>query len=373
MELLVFLKSSNIDNRINRHRKITISQLNSNTAKHFFSLGSLHLATKTFAFLLHTVYFGGIIEILLQTGRQHRKVPDMQIIENKDIFFIINPNSGIKKTRKFIKELNKSDKSISFAITNNLDELAATFKENSEKYKVFVFVGGDGTVNEAVKYLYGKKNKLLGVFPAGSGNGFAIELGFKKSVDSLIKDINKGESMDIDVLSVNDEKCINMAGLGFDSFVAHCFSQSKSRGLKNYIVSTVKSIFIFKPFCATVTIDKTIIEDKFQMITIANTRQFGNNAIIAPQAKPNDEIFEVVLIKPFPFYMYPVFVVKLFLGSLKDSKYIKFVEAKENVEIKSDFKKYHIDGEPKIFEDSLCIKMLQSKIHIIKTAHNRLT
>ncbi|MDA3778956.1 MAG: YegS/Rv2252/BmrU family lipid kinase [Bacteroidales bacterium] len=297
----------------------------------------------------------------------------MQFIDNREILFIVNPHSGRNKALKIVKKISALNLGIACIITKNLLELDNIFKENIDKYKAFIIVGGDGTVNETLKYLFEKEDKFLGVLPAGSGNGFSRELGFRKSLNSLVKDINKGESMNLDLLSVNNNKCINVAGIGFDSFVAHCFEKSKNRGLKTYILSTLKSIFIFKPFHASLLIDNKKIEGKFQMITFANTRQFGNNAIIAPQAKPNDGIFEVVLIKPFPFYLYPFFVVKLFSGQLKDSKYITYLKVLKMLEIKSNFKKYHIDGEPRSFEDKLCIKMLKSKIRIIKTAHNRWT
>lgn len=296
----------------------------------------------------------------------------MQFIDNREILFIINPKAGGRKALRIAKKISALNLEIPFFITNNLIELDKVFKENMDKYKAFVVVGGDGTVNEASKYLIERKDKFLGVFPAGSGNGFSRELGFRKSLKSLINDIHKGESMNIDMLSVNNNNCMNVAGIGFDSYVAHCFEKSSIRGLKTYFISILKAFFVFKPFHASILIDNLRIEDKFQMISIANTRQFGNNAIIAPNAKPNDGIFEVVLIKPFPFYLYPNFVLKLFSGSLKDSKYITFIKVSEMVEIKSDFKKYQIDGKPKSFENSLCIKMLKSKIRIIKTIHNNL-
>jgi YegS/Rv2252/BmrU family lipid kinase len=294
----------------------------------------------------------------------------MQYIDNKDILIIINPNSGKKNIKKIVKEINSLNYNIAFVITNNLDELKNVFKSSIEKYKVFIVVGGDGTINETLQYLYNRNDKLLAVLPAGSGNGFSRELGFRDSIQSLINDTKKGELLNVDILSINENLCINTAGLGFDSFVAHIFQKSNRRGLKNYIYSTIKSIFKFKPFYAKLILDSKIIHGKFQMITIANTRQFGNNAIISPQSNPTDNIFELVLVSPFPFYLYPIFIIKLFSGTLKSSKFIKYIKVKDGITIESEFKKYHIDGEPKIFTHNLSIKMLKNKVKVIKTAHN---
>ncbi len=294
----------------------------------------------------------------------------MKKFEDKDILFIINPNSGHKKSKKIAEKI--SDSGISCVITENEKELEKVFKEKIEKFKIFIVAGGDGTVNEAIKYLSDGNDKLLGIFPAGSGNGFARELGFKKNIKSLISDAKKGDFLLIDLLSVNNNLCINIAGIGFDSYVAHNFQKRKKRGLKSYISTVINAIFSFKPFNAEIITKNKIITEKLQMITIANTGQFGNNAIISPQSKPNDNIFELVLVKPFPFFIYPAFVFKLFFGLLKNSKYIKFIKVKDKLEIKTDFNLYHTDGEPKSFEKELSVKMLKNKIRIIKTRHCKL-
>lgn len=294
----------------------------------------------------------------------------MPAIKSNEILFIINPNSGNQKAELLTELIHSMDPGISVALTRNLKERSDTFKQNLNKYKVFVLVGGDGTVNKAIKYLLGYDDKILAVYPAGSGNGFANELGFTKNLEQLIEAAKKGDSLLVDVLSVNKKNCINVAGLGFDSYVAQQFHLGKGRGLKNYIWATLKSVFTFKPFDATLEIDGKTIAGKYQIISIANTRQFGNNAIISPQSKPNDGIFELVIAKPFPFYLYPAFVVKMFRGTLKESKYVSFMPAKNKIKIETGFKMYHIDGEPKTFDKSLTVKMKKKKIRVLKTKQN---
>ena len=296
----------------------------------------------------------------------------MPALENKDILFIINPNSGSNGVSILIKKIQAIDSDISIITTYTLADLEETFNLNIEKFKIFIVVGGDGTVNQTVPYLVNRSDKILGVFPTGSGNGFSNELGFTKNLQSLLSDVRRGESINVDILSVNNKNCINVAGIGFDSHVAHQFQTSKGRGLKNYILTAIKSIFVYKPFIAAVKIDDIVVQGRFYMISVANVKQFGNNAIISPSSKPYDGIFEVVLIKPFPFYFYPVFISRLFLGNLKNSKYISFLKAEKYVDIESDFKKYHIDGEPQFFEKNLRIEMLENKLRVLKTAKNTL-
>ena len=57
--------------------------------------------------------------------------------------------------------------------------------------------------------------------------------------------------------------------------------------------------------------EKTISEDFF-VLTVANTRQFGNNAFIAPDAVPNDGMLDIVMIKPFPKILFPDIYISSF-------------------------------------------------------------
>ena len=244
--------------------------------------------------------------------------------------------------------------------------------ENIDKYKVFVIIGGDGTVNTAIEYLYNFPEKILAIIPNGSGNGFAGELGYKKDVKSLTEDILKAGIIDIDILEVNGEKCINVAGIGFDSLIAHDFQLRSKRGLKSYVFSIFKLVFMYKPSYFEIQSDDLDIKGKFNMITIANTSQFGNNAYIAPPAKPNDGLYHLVLIKPFPFYYYPVFAIKLMTGKLKNSRFIKIIKTNQELVLKTSFKKYHIDGEPKFCDGVLNVKMLKQKVKFVKTKYCKL-
>lgn len=295
----------------------------------------------------------------------------MASIDNSEILFIINPNSGPKRFNHLVRRIKKSDPELNYIVTKN-ETVKQVFENNLEKYKVFIVIGGDGTVHEAARHLYNREDKILGVVPNGSGNGFAFELGFKKSIKSLLRDIHEGETINLDVLKINNIECINIAGLGFDSYVAHRFNKGNIRGFISYFFVTIKSLFEFKPFNASILIENREIKGRFQMICFANNKQFGNNAFIAPLAKPNDRVFDVVLVKPFPFYMYPLFTLRMFLGSLKESKYVKYIKTSEEITVTADSREFQIDGEPFLFDGPISVRLGSNYLKVIRTRHNKL-
>ncbi|MFA9370823.1 MAG: diacylglycerol kinase family protein [Labilibaculum antarcticum] len=288
----------------------------------------------------------------------------MEKISLQDIIFVINPHSGTK-SGKILEKFKELAPEIDYFISNTLKEFDTFINTKAEKYKVLIICGGDGTINTTLKYLIKYPKLKLAVLPNGSGNGFARELGFNGNIQELLDSILRDGTEMVDVLKVNDELSCNMLGLGFDSYVANEFDKMPARGLKTYVVCTIQALFKYKPIQAKVTVDGSVIEGKYHMINIANTRQFGNNALIAPQAIYNDGLLDLVLIKKIPFYVVPSFVVRLFLGKLKNSKYVQFVKTNSLV-IDSNSETYHVDGEPKKFKAALNIQIL-GQIKVVKT------
>jgi len=286
-------------------------------------------------------------------------------IKPSEILFVINPNSGKQKPDSIIKQIIKSGHQIDYLLTQSLDEFNELFEEKIERYKVVVICGGDGSVNCSLKHLAVRKELILAVLPNGSGNGFARELGFTSDVEHLVSRILKGEIRQVDLVKINDDYSINVAGLGFDSYVASLFDGSQFRGIKKYIYCTIKGLFTYKPIAVELLLGQVKVTGDLWGVYLANTRQFGNNAIIAPEAKYDDGLLDVVLMKKYPLYLAPVVVYKMFTGKFKNSKYLTYLRASELV-IKSNSRTYHVDGEPKLMEEDLKVSIENLCVNVIK-------
>ncbi len=82
------------------------------------------------------------------------------------MLFIVNPISGNGRKKHIVKEIKKRGYNVAFTeFPGHADEIAASSHERE-----IVAVGGDGTVNEIVRSLYGS-GKVLGILPCGSGDG----------------------------------------------------------------------------------------------------------------------------------------------------------------------------------------------------------
>jgi YegS/Rv2252/BmrU family lipid kinase len=284
--------------------------------------------------------------------------------------FILNPFAGVIPVNLIISsELKRRKDELSYFKSLSIDESGSHIKQSFDKYDVFVAAGGDGTVRSVASELVGSE-KILGVLPMGSGNGFAKELGFKTNIRSLLKDIKKAESHPIDVIHLNDQLCLNVAGVGLDSFVAHSFDKLKTRGFWSYVWAILINFFKLRPVHIELNIpgEEDVSEDLF-VLTIANTRQFGNNAYIAPTARPDDGIIDIVLIRPFPKILFPVFVYRLLRGTLTNSKYVRYIKTNKPFTIHTEENRFHIDGEPVNIPGDISVCIKEKNLKVLKTKY----
>ena len=286
--------------------------------------------------------------------------------------FILNPTAGVHPVNFLIsKDLARRKKELKCLKTLHVDHTQSLIKENLHNHTVFIAAGGDGTVHSVASQLVGSE-KILGVLPLGSGNGFAKEFGFKMNIRSLLSNINRGESMDIDVIEINDNLCLNVAGIGLDSFVAHSFNELKLRGFLPYIWLTMRTFLQLRPFHVIIRCGGELIADEeLFVLTLANTRQFGNNAFIAPDARPNDGKIDLILIKPFPKILGTLFIIRLFTKRINNSKYVRHITTDKEIVIETEETRFHIDGEPLKISGKVIVNIKKDFLKVLKTPHNK--
>ena len=288
-----------------------------------------------------------------------------------DVFVLINPNAGIDRSENFIRVLQTDYPEISYYVSKNYSDALDVLHEKSDLFTYCIIVGGDGTINQLLPFFVGNKNKVLCVYPSGSGNGFALETGFKNNFHFLIEDINARQTLLMDLCMANGKYGVNLVGIGLDGYVASLFQHQQKRGLWKYIVLTTKAILSFSPFSAKIHVDGQTFESTYWGIVVANVRQFGNHAYIAPLANPFDRMVELVLVKKIPWYKLPAFIFRLFTKKLQSNNYLQYMTTSKTVLIETIYRFGHVDGEPFEVQKSVSAKVIPEAITILKTRYLR--
>lgn len=159
--------------------------------------------------------------------------------------------------------------------------------------------GGDGTVNEVAGALaFG--DIPLGIVPSGSGNGLARELGIPPQPDAAFAIALGTATRCIDCGEFDSRLFFNVAGVGLDARVAQEFAVRGlvRRGFRRYVEITTRELF--RPIVEEHTIvadGATMLHDRFIVLAVANGRQYGNGALIAPAARLDDGLLDIVAVR----------------------------------------------------------------------------
>lgn len=202
-------------------------------------------------------------------------------------------------------------------------------------------IGGDGTINETARALR-RSSTALGIVPMGSGNGLARHLGIPLEPLKAIDRALTGRPVVIDSGEINEHPFFCTAGLGFEAYVAQAFAQEPVRGLLTYIITTFRTLLIYKPQKVKVNNE----QKELFSLTFANAGQFGNNAWMAPQANIADGRLEQCEIHPFPMLAGGLLTWRLFAKSLNQSAYWQAQSVTKATLQAEGPLLIHADGEP---------------------------
>lgn len=282
----------------------------------------------------------------------------------KQALLVVNPFSGNKRGLRVAHLISKRLSpyfEIKTSISRSPGDAAKAITQHKEEIESVFVVGGDGTLNEVLQVV-AKTPISLGIFPVGSGNATAYELGIL-NIKTGIRRIINGTIKSYDCGKMNGHYFMNIAGTGFDTVVANEFSNKGHRGLPGYVHTIIKHYFKYSPLKVKIKSGNQKWKRKVFMVNIANMRQLGNFAFTAPMARPDDGVLDLCIIKPFPKAFTSDLILRLFSRNLDKSRYYEHTPVKK-VKIKGDFTHANVDGESIPVDGVMKIKVIPQSVNI---------
>jgi diacylglycerol kinase (ATP) len=295
------------------------------------------------------------------------------LIENpsiKKVCFIINPISGaIRKPDRIIQFIHESwrDSKIDYEIKKtahrgNAIELAKEAVNNGTD--LVVAVGGDGTINEVGRGLVGSE-VILGIIPAGSGNGFARNFSIPLSIRKAIEVLKQPQIIRIDVGKINDHYFFNVAGIGLDAEISAHFERFGFRGPLPYFMVGFREFFRYRPESVSLQLNNhNALHFKPIVLSIANAPQYGNGAIIAPHAKPDDGVLDFCVLSPISAIKAIFNMQKLFNGRIDQLKEMSIYQSAKGEILRGNKGFIHTDGDHHLEDRKLKIEVLSHKLNL---------
>ena len=295
----------------------------------------------------------------------------------RKLIYIVNPISGTRN-KSSLQEIIKAKTvaaGFDFAVYPSVESgdysfLIPIIKE--EHFTDVVIAGGDGTINQVVNSL--RKLKLqFGIIPCGSGNGLAFSAGIPKNVERALQIVFKGKSQYCDAFLINEAFACMLCGLGFDAQVAYDFANDPKRGLTTYVKKTVSNFFTAKTYSFILSANGKQIKTEALFISIANSNQFGNNFTIAPKARLNDGLLDIVVMAKQNKLLALLQAFRQVGGYNRLQKFEVINENASVIYFQTDKIKIdnpqlapmHIDGDPAETKKKLSIEILKDSFRLI--------
>jgi YegS/Rv2252/BmrU family lipid kinase len=174
-----------------------------------------------------------------------------------------------------------------------------------------VVAGGDGTLSEVVSGLLAAglgDRAEIGLLPLGTGGDFARTLGLPRDLNAAIACIAAGKPRRTDAGRVRylDEDSreatayfVNVTSLGISGLTVQLVNRTTKvfGGALSFLVGTLRSIARYRCQDVSVRVDGRLVhQGPLILATAANGRYFGGGMQVAPEARTDDGLLDVIAI-----------------------------------------------------------------------------
>ena len=154
-------------------------------------------------------------------------------------------------------------------------------------------------------------------------------------------------------------------GAGFDALIAHRFAESSQRGMRTYVKKGLAAFAEYQPAEYEIEIDGETIRRRAFVVAVANSSQYGNNARIAPLARLDDGVLDLVTVEDVSIWSALPLLVRLFNGTIHRSHRAKVAHGRSIVIRRESDGPTHLDGEPMMMPATLDVKVVPLSLKVL--------
>jgi diacylglycerol kinase family enzyme len=281
-------------------------------------------------------------------------------MQNADMVY--NPNAGrfpssilAERAANVLRSYGWTIRLIKSQDGEHVTQLARRAAEEGKD--VFFVVGGDGTINLAVRGLTGSPT-ALGVLPGGTANVLAQELGLPgltwtrwMALEESARRLAEATIREVDIGQCGGVPFLMWAGVGLDGFAVHQI-EPRPRGEKlfayvAYAASTAWAASVWHGINLRVTADNLHISGHYLLALMSNIHLYaGGLAQVSPFALLDDGVIDLWLFEGDTVGDTIQRMWDLFAGTHVDSDKVRCVSFRHLI-LESDSPLYvQVDAEP---------------------------
>ncbi|GAA3832953.1 diacylglycerol kinase family protein [Streptomyces coacervatus] len=216
--------------------------------------------------------------------------------------------------------------------------------------RVVLAVGGDGMAGGIGGALSGT-GAVLGLVPAGRGNDFARALELPTEPTELAEVLLCHEPRAVDTIEVESavhDRTVVLGSVyaGVDALANRHANHAKLlRGAASYYAGGLRAVTTWRPAHYRVTVDGEEHRHTGYTVVAANSGYYGSGRLIAPDARVDDGLLDVVMISEAPRRLFFAMMNELRTGTHVNRPQVRILRGRE-ITISADREvPYGADGE----------------------------
>jgi len=239
-------------------------------------------------------------------------------------FVVVNPRSAAGRTGRDWPNIEKALRAayphMTLALTRKPGDATSLVRHAlNEGHQEIVAVGGDGTINEAVNGFFDSDGPLVpdavfGFITSGTGGDFRKSFGLAPGYDAAIARLRDAPVRAIDVgrlscLTLRGQPTLryfaNIASFGLSGVIVNKVNRSRIAKLFGgrfaFAFHSTLGMLSYRERAVRIRVDGDYDEiASISTVAVANGQFFGGGMHVAPDAVPDDGVFDVVVMGGVP-------------------------------------------------------------------------
>lgn len=215
--------------------------------------------------------------------------------------FLVNPNSGRGNAPASVvpvaRLLRTAGADVEVTYSHGPAECRSLAHESIAAGRVIVAVGGDGMIGSVAGTVV-EGGGVLGLVPTGRGNDFARQLGLPPTPERQAEVLLTAEPRAVDVIDVGGHVVVGSLYAGVDSLASQHVDRARRLPSRvQYPYAALRALASYRPAAYRVEVDGVVHEHEAATVVVANSGFYGSGMHIAPDARIDDGLLDVVLIR----------------------------------------------------------------------------
>ncbi|WUI02246.1 diacylglycerol kinase family lipid kinase [Spirillospora sp. NBC_00431] len=226
------------------------------------------------------------------------------MVEARAFTAIVNPAAGGSASASCLMPLGRllreAGAELDVEYSRGLEHAAGLARAAAGTGRTVLGVGGDGMAGCVGGALAGT-DALFGIVPAGRGNDFARQLGVPSDPEELAKLLLEGEPRAVDAIDANGTAVLGSVYAGVDAVANDNANKTRLlRGSAAYYFGALRAIVSWRAADYVITVDGETRERQGYTVVAANSGYYGFGKHVAPDARVDDGLLDVILIRTAP-------------------------------------------------------------------------